>query len=711
MTNSTPAASSKMMGQYEILGSIGTGGMATVVKAYQPKLDRYVAIKMLHAMFLSDQGFIARFEREARVVANLHHPNIIPLYDYSQDPDTKQPYLVMRLIEGQSLKERLVREGPPPLNATLEIITAIASALTYAHSQGVLHRDVKPSNIILSEDQTVYLMDFGLARMIKAGESTMSADMMIGTPHYISPEQAQGSLVLDARTDVYSLGVVLYELVVGRLPFSGDTPFIIVHKHIYEAPTPPRQVLPELPEAIEAVLLKALNKNPDDRYGTPDELAEAFREAVQQSSIINLPVERRQPEDTAEVFPTGRDAVALSAANPTTENASASSESWGDRLSGFFSGSQQRRVAISQAAAAGEDRIPLLSQRALQEGVQRFRETVEDIRQTLQDRERLTSWREMGESTFVQIRTQVEQFADENGNITWRWPGEPSGSGGVRRPRRSQQRQIEREWGVGDESVRLRIESQINERRGFAIHLAVYGIVVGLLVLLTPQIQIIVGELLRDSETMLPVSQFPFGPMIAFFWGGGLLAHGLDVLYKTGRWGQRRRQAIAVAMERRYGENWQEIATDREYRTVSKQAIKPFKERQGFLQHLVVTGGIIGGFFAIHVPFQELLSNLFGGAPFKDQLTSPHFMIFLAISILIPLAIHGIVVGLSPVFGTSAKARAIEREYARYRQENLGNRLTELDKEKRTGVRLTSDGEFTESMVSSLPDARRDARS
>jgi serine/threonine protein kinase len=710
-----------MMGPYEILGPIGTGGMATVVKGYQPKLERYVAIKMLHAMFLSDQGFIARFEREARVVASLHHPNIIPLYDYAQDPDSRQPYLVMRLIEGQSLKERLVREGPPPLSATLRIINTIADSLTYAHSQGVLHRDVKPSNIILSEDQTPYLMDFGLARMIKAGESTMSADMMLGTPHYISPEQAQGSLVLDARTDVYSLGVVLYELVVGRLPFSGDTPFIIVHKHIYESPTPPREVLPDLPEAIEAVLLKALSKNPDDRYSTPNELASAFQEAVRTSGLSDLPVERIQPpEDTAEVFPAGHppvsQALAQSSAVPVPM-----SEATGSQQGKPFFGRQNRRVAVPNAITKDNgDQIPLLSQRALQEGVSRFRDAVEDIRQTLQDRERLNNWREVGESAFVQIRTQVEQFADENGNVTWRWPGEAPASGSVRRPRRSQQRQIEREWGTGDQSLRLRIETQINERRGLAIHLSVYALVVGLLLVFTPQLQELVAAIFGGSDTMLPVSRFPFGLMVAFAWGAGLLAHLLDVVYKTGRWGQRRRQAIALAMERRYGDNWQEIATDREYRSVRKQAIKPFEERLSFLQHLAVTSGLIGLIFAIREPLRELLINLLGDSPVGGFVGTEHFPLLLVMTLLVPVVIHGIVVGLSPMVGEAAKARAIDREYARYRQQTQNNLaaendlLAEKEKEKRasgTGVRLTSDGEFTDSMVNSLSDARRDARS
>jgi serine/threonine protein kinase len=725
MASSTSAqsggsASPKMMGQYEILGPIGTGGMATVVKAYQPKLDRYVAIKMLHAMFLSDQGFIARFEREARVVASLHHPNIIPLYDYSQDPDTKQPYLVMRLIEGQSLKERLVREGPPPLSATLQIITSIANALTYAHSQGVLHRDVKPSNVILSEDQTPYLMDFGLARMIKAGESTMSADMMIGTPHYISPEQAQGSLILDARTDVYSLGVVLYELVVGRLPFSGDTPFIIVHKHIYEAPTPPREVVPDLPEAVEAVLLKALSKEPEERYASPDELAFAFGEAVQQAGMVELPVAHVQiPEDTAEVFPQGNNTVTLSSVTPATPDAASEQSIGGIRYpENPFIGRQSQRVAIPHTADGNTvtpDRIPLLSQRALQEGVGRFRDAVEDIRQTMQDRERLSSWREIGERAYVEIRAQVEQITDENGQRSWRWPGEPNGPGRMRRPHRSQQRQIEREWGTNDSSLRLRIESQIDERRSLAIHFAVYAIAIGILMGLSPQIQTVASNIFADSSFMQPGTYFPVAELVALVWGGALLAHLLDVIYKTGGWGRRRRQAIALAMERRYGENWQEIATDREYRKARQEAIRPFDERLGFLQHAVVTGGIVGGVFAARSVLGQLLNHVLANTSIPQHIEPAYLLNFLMILMLLPVVIHALVVTLSPIFGSAAKARAIEREYnqqIRTPPPVSEDRLTDMsEKEKRTGVRLTSDGEFTDSMVNTLTDARRDARS
>jgi len=236
------------LGPYLVQEQVGKGGMATVFKAYHARLDRNVAIKVIHPAYKDDAGFTARFEREAQIVAKLEHPGIVPVYDYAEDDG--QPYLVMKYVEGQTLR-RLLSGGPLPLAEISRIMTAVADALTYAHKQGVLHRDIKPSNIILTADGTPYLTDFGLARIAQAGESGMSTDMILGTPQYISPEQAQGERNLDARTDIYSLGIILYEMVVGRVPFSADTPYAIVHSHIYTAPPQPSEVNPEIPAAVE----------------------------------------------------------------------------------------------------------------------------------------------------------------------------------------------------------------------------------------------------------------------------------------------------------------------------------------------------------------------------------------------------------------------------------------------------------------------------
>lgn len=270
------------VGPYRIIEQLGQGGMATVFKAYHASLDRYVAIKVLHPAFGEDPAFEARFQREARVVAKLEHPNIAPIYDYAEHE--KRPYLVMKFIEGDTLKARLDR-GPLSSEETLKIVKAVGSALAYAHKQGVLHRDIKPSNVLVAADGQIYLADFGLARIAQSGESTLSGDMLIGTPQYISPEQAMGVRELDERTDVYSLGVMVYEIVVGKVPFSADTPFSIIHDHIYSPLPLPRKVNPEVSEQIERVLLKALAKDRLDRYETVDQMVAAFKEAWTQAAV------------------------------------------------------------------------------------------------------------------------------------------------------------------------------------------------------------------------------------------------------------------------------------------------------------------------------------------------------------------------------------------------------------------------------------------
>lgn len=254
----------QMIGQYRIDRQLGSGGMATVYRAYHARLNRMVAIKVMHQAFVQDRGFIARFEREAQIVASLEHPNIVPIYDFAEHEG--QPYLVMKYIEGRTLKTLMEREDGVSLDLILRILPPLADALDYAHRRGVLHRDIKPSNIILDKDGTPYLTDFGLARLAQLGESTLSSDVLLGTPHYISPEQAQGQRDLDHRTDLYSFGIVIYELLVGRVPFSADTPFAVIHDHIYRPVPLPSSINPDIPPAVEKVLLKALAKAPGDRY-------------------------------------------------------------------------------------------------------------------------------------------------------------------------------------------------------------------------------------------------------------------------------------------------------------------------------------------------------------------------------------------------------------------------------------------------------------
>jgi serine/threonine protein kinase len=271
-----PLRNGDFIGAYEIVAPLGQGGMATVYKAHHARLNRYVAIKMIHPAYLQDESYLARFQREAQIVAALDHPHIVPIYDFSEHDG--EPYLVMKLIEGSTLKTQIAHIQPTVADV-LPYIAPVANALDYAHGRGVLHRDIKPSNIMLDRQSTPYLTDFGLARLSVSGASTLSKDQMIGTPYYMSPEQGRGKGEVDHRADLYSLGVVLFELFVGAVPFSDGTPYAIIHDHIATELPLPHEVNPNVPPAIEAFLLRALAKDPDDRYQSADEMVDALRSA------------------------------------------------------------------------------------------------------------------------------------------------------------------------------------------------------------------------------------------------------------------------------------------------------------------------------------------------------------------------------------------------------------------------------------------------
>jgi tRNA A-37 threonylcarbamoyl transferase component Bud32 len=292
-------AKGENVGPYRIIEQLGQGGMATVYKAYHPALDRYVAIKALHPAIMEDPNFLERFKREAKVVAQLEHPNIVPIYDFAEHGG--RPYLVMKFIEGETLKARLAR-GPLSRAELVKIVDAVGQALSYAHARGYLHRDIKPSNILICPDGSIYLADFGLARIAEAGASTLSGDMLMGTPHYISPEQARGELDLDAGTDIYSFGVILYELIVGRVPFTSDTPFSIIHDHIYTPLPLPRKINPKVPEQVERVLLKSLAKERNDRFQTVEALVDSFRASIS-GEAVSVPAADVAPVRARDVRP------------------------------------------------------------------------------------------------------------------------------------------------------------------------------------------------------------------------------------------------------------------------------------------------------------------------------------------------------------------------------------------------------------------------
>jgi serine/threonine protein kinase len=252
----------KSLGRYHILEPLGEGGMAAVYKAYDTSLERNVAIKIIRTEKEEDESFLKRFQREAKALAQLDHPYILKVLDYGEQDGI--PYLVMPYIPGGTLKQRMGHPIPYPEAAGL--IAPIARALEFAHGQNIIHRDIKPANILISQSGAPILSDFGIAKMLDKAESTqLTADGVgIGTPDYMAPEQWMGKA--DPRTDIYSLGIVFYQMITGRLPFTADTPAAVLLKHVQDPLPRPSTFVADLPEFVEHVLFKALSKKPEDRY-------------------------------------------------------------------------------------------------------------------------------------------------------------------------------------------------------------------------------------------------------------------------------------------------------------------------------------------------------------------------------------------------------------------------------------------------------------
>jgi serine/threonine-protein kinase len=275
--------SGRVLGQFEIMDEIGRGGMATVYRARQRSINRTVAVKVLPQALMHDPAFYERFTREVDVISHLEHPHILPIYDYGEVDGI--PFIAMRFLAGGSMAQ-FIRRGLPSFEAIIKPIDQIGQALDYAHQQGIIHRDLKPANILLDERGNAYLTDFGIARVL---DSNLTGSAIIGTPAYMSPEQAN-ALPLDSRSDIYSFGIVLFELLSGREPFEAATPVALLLKHINEALPPLSRYRPETPPAVESVIQRATAKSPAERFASAGDVAAAYAAAVRAQPPGTQPV-------------------------------------------------------------------------------------------------------------------------------------------------------------------------------------------------------------------------------------------------------------------------------------------------------------------------------------------------------------------------------------------------------------------------------------
>jgi eukaryotic-like serine/threonine-protein kinase len=293
-------------GRYRIVRKLGSGGMANVYLAEDQELGRRVAIKILNDRHSGDEQFVERFRREAKNAAGLSHPNIVSIYDRGEGAEGAY-YIAMEYLDGRSLKELIVSRGPAPIPIAIDYARQILAALRFAHRHGVIHRDIKPHNILVDSEGRVKVTDFGIARAEQAGAQQMTeAGSIIGTAQYLSPEQARGTRV-DKTSDLYSLGIVLYELLTGTVPFNGETPVEIAMKHLSAIPDPPSDRRPEVPHALDLVVLRALAKDPRDRYQSAEEM-DADLERVARGSSVS-----RETEEAATTVLSGAELAGMAA--------------------------------------------------------------------------------------------------------------------------------------------------------------------------------------------------------------------------------------------------------------------------------------------------------------------------------------------------------------------------------------------------------------
>ncbi len=281
-------------GRYQLAGILGYGGMAEVYKARDVRLGRFVAIKVLRSDLARDPTFQARFRREAQSAAGLNHPMIVSVYDTGTDDkhDPPLPYIVMEYVDGHTVREVLQLDGRLTQNRALEIVVDVCAALDYSHRAGIVHRDIKPGNVMITPDGSVKVMDFGIARAIAQSTATVTQTAAVmGTAQYLSPEQARGETV-DSRSDLYSAGVVLYELLTGQPPFQGDSPVAVAYQHVREDPIPPSDLEPDLSADVDAVVMKSLAKNPANRYQNAAEMSDDLGRILAGRHVLATPLLR-----------------------------------------------------------------------------------------------------------------------------------------------------------------------------------------------------------------------------------------------------------------------------------------------------------------------------------------------------------------------------------------------------------------------------------
>ncbi|MDZ4769453.1 MAG: protein kinase [Chloroflexota bacterium] len=688
----------QQLGAYEVLGQMGTGGMATVYKSYHARLDRHVAIKVMHEAFQQDAGFLARFEREAQIVARLEHPNIVPVYDFADL--NGRPYLVMKYIEGVTLKARLFRQ-PPSLEDIRRMLPAIADALDYAHREGILHRDIKPSNILLDKASTPYLSDFGLARIAQLGESTLSQDVVLGTPQYISPEQAMGRRDLTSATDLYSFGVVIYEMIVGRVPFSSDTPFSTIHDHIYRPLPLPSAVNPQLTPAIDAALEKALAKSPEDRFENARTMVMAVLDALDAANLPSLDPNRMT--------------TAAAALDRAREQQGSARVVMDDALTTplpiqpitFASETPPPGVAISftpHAPAAGEDGSPKAFSLKLPTVPQPPKAPNAPAAPNLP-----MGIPAAGRKTFNAAGQKVEMSWDL-AQVDWRGLGRKVEAvfedvGEHMDDAYNGTRPAEQLLQSDPASIRQRVMQEIKARNEFVAHLAAFIFV-----------QMLLWTIFGISSDG---DSFPWPLMVMFGWGAGLLAHGVETFYRTGSRLRGRLMRVERALIAEYGQNWSVEADKKQVKALRRKIEKPIDARIEFFQHFVVYVSIMSllwtifgltnseGVFLSDVDLGEMMP---GGESFPWPLIPMFAWGF-------GLVMHGI-----QSIGTGIHEAAIEREVERERArvvsgkakrtalpgESVAVRLDDLDAKGKRGVRIDEDGEFTDSMAQEVrADERR----